>query len=336
MEENAYISVDGRHRRLWNEIAEHPLQSWEWGEFRLHTGVEVERLATRQKDTLTHCCQITFHRIPHTPWTIGYIPKGPPVTPALITATARVGKIHKSIFIQFEPNVPISAGHDVPAAKGLRRSHHPLFTRYTFRLDLTKSPEQLLHDMHPKTRYNIGVARRHGVRIIERSTDAAFSEYLRLQRETVLRQGFYAHDSAYHQAMWRYLRKANIAKLFLAEHENDVLAAWVLFLWKNELYYPYGASSSLKRHVMAPSLLLWESALWGKRHGMKAYDLWGALGPSPDKNDPFYGFHRFKQGFGPELTEFIGSFDLILNRPAYEMYRLADRIRWNLLTMKKH
>ena len=82
---------------------------------------------------------------------------------------------------------------------------------------------------------------------------------------------------------------------------------------------------------MAPNLLLWEIARWGKKAGYKKFDLWGALGPQADENDPWYGFHRFKQGFGPKLVESVGSYDLILNPLLYRIYTMADKIRWRLL-----
>ena len=82
---------------------------------------------------------------------------------------------------------------------------------------------------------------------------------------------------------------------------------------------------------MAPNLLLWEIVRWAKAAGYKKFDLWGAIGPDPKENDPWYGFHRFKQGFNPNLIEFMGSYDLILNPLLYRIYTIADKIRWQML-----
>ena len=56
--------------------------------------------------------------------------------------------------------------------------------------------------------------------------------------------------------------------------------------------------------------------------------MWGSLGPNPDTKDPWYGFHRFKQGYGAELVEFLGSFDLIVDPTLYKIYGLVDSVRW--------
>ena len=51
----------------WNKQVDHPLQSFEWGEFRKLSGVGVVQQSGMQ---------ITIHSIPHTPWNVGYCPKG--------------------------------------------------------------------------------------------------------------------------------------------------------------------------------------------------------------------------------------------------------------------
>ena len=241
--------------------------------------------------------------------------------------------------------------HDslIPAA-------HPLFTKYTFILDLTKSEEELLRNMHPKTRYNIKVAQKHEVMVIEDNSDEAFETYLKLTRETTKRQGFYAHSEQYHRLQWETLgiknQKSKIknhdsyfmihnsnklsAHLLTATYKNRVLVAWILFTFKDTLYYPYGASSSLHRDTMASNLMMWEAIRFGKKLGLKKFDMWGSLGPAPSPKDPWYGFHRFKEGYGGKLVEFVGSYDLVINPVLYQLYKIADKIRWVLLkTIKR-
>jgi lipid II:glycine glycyltransferase (peptidoglycan interpeptide bridge formation enzyme) len=293
----------------------HPLQSAAWGDFRKAMGIDVVRLDD---------WQLTFHKIPFTPWTVGYFPKGPIPTKTMIEKLCQLGKQKHAIFIQLEPNVTTGKINLPP-------SHHPLFTKYTFILDLTKSEDELLSAMHPKTRYNIKVAQKHNVQVREDNSPSAFAAYLKLTQETTSRQGFYAHSTTYHKTMWEVMYKAGIARLFTASYGDEILSAWIVFVWEDTIYYPYGASSRLHREVMAPTLLLWEIAKWAKKKGLKKFDLWGAMGPQPDIKDPWYGFHRFKQGFNPRLVEYMGSHDLILIAPLYTLYTFADSVRWGLL-----
>ena len=302
----------------------HPLQSPAWGAFRAAMGIDVAHIGP---------WQITFHRIPHTPWTVGYFPKGPAPTKSMIEELVKLGIEKRAIFIQLEPNVKKRSQFIVHSSQ-LRRSHHPLFTKYTFILDLTKSEDELLKAMHSKTRYNLRVAERHGVVVSEDNSPEAFEAYLALSRETTSRQGFYAHDETYHRTMWKILHAAGIAHLFTATYQHNILTAWIIFTWGKMVYYPYGASSRDHREVMAPTLMLWEVAKWAKANGYTSFDLWGAMGENPDTNDPWYGFHRFKQGFNPELVEYVGSYDLIIRPFLYRLYTVADMVRWAILKLK--
>jgi len=307
-------------------IQSHPLQSPAWGEFRSHMGIEVTRLGQ---------WYVTFHTIPHTPWTIGYFPKGPMPDKKMTDELMKLGREKRAIFIQLEPNVEKLSDQSATLPDLLIPSHRPLFTKYTFMLDLTKSEEELMSIMHPKTRYNIRVAQKHGVIIAEDNSETAFQAYLKLSEETTNRQGFYAHDKHYHRTMWDTLRKADVAHLFTATYQGQTLAAWIIFVWGNTVYYPYGASSREHREVMAPNLLLWEIVRWAKARSLQYFDLWGAMGPNPDPRDPWYGFHRFKEGFKPRLVEYIGSYDLVITPFLYQLYRIADTLRWGLLKFKK-
>ncbi|MFZ5845531.1 MAG: lipid II:glycine glycyltransferase FemX [Patescibacteria group bacterium] len=319
--------AQSQDRLAWDKLARHPLQSWAWGEFRASMGLDVVRLSTGG--------QLTFHKLPYLPWTVGYFPKGPMPTKAMLETLETLGKQKNAIFIQLEPNVTKLSAISYQLS-ALKPSYRPLFPKHTFLLDLTKSEDELLHAMQPKTRYNIRLAQKHGVVIKEDNSPSAFAEYLRLSQETTGRQRFYAHDEEYHRRMWEVMHKAGIAHLFTAAYQGSTLAAWIIFAWQDTLYYPYGASSRINREVMAPNLLLWKIALWGKTQGYKYFDLWGALGPDPDPNDPWFGFHRFKQGYNPKLVEFIGSYDLVINPPLYELYKIADRLRWSILKILAH
>ena len=337
------------YKSQFNRLASHSLQSWEWGEFRQKTGLEVIRLGRYEKDKLVETAQITIHPLPFTDFTIGYLPKGGVPSSEMLEKLVEVGKKYKCIFIKLEPNVE-KDNWKLPACRqgreignwkfNLVSSPHPLFTRYTFQLDLTKSEETLLKAMHPKTRYNIKVAQKNGVAVMEDNSEEAFNNYLKLMTETTIRQKFYAHNKNYHRLMWETLRSTKIAHLFTAvypkENKRYVLAAWILFLFNGCLYYPYGASSVLFKNVMASNLMMWEIIKFGKNNNAKLFDMWGALGFDADPKDSWYGFHKFKQGYGPTLVELAGSFDLVINKNVYLLYNFIYRLRQLILNLKSN
>lgn len=308
----------------------HPLQSKKWGEFREKTGVKV----VTGKNFL-----LTIHPLPKTNFTIGYLPKGNNIDQALLNELEIIGKKENCIFIQIEPN--IEKGEIKYNFNNLVSAAHPLFTKYNFILDISKSEEEILKNMSQKTRYNIRLAEKKGVTITKDNSETAFKDYLRLTKETTQRQKFYSHTQKYHQLMWDTLKTSKAinkdelsAHLFIAKYNNETLAAWILFVLGDTLYYPYGSSSSKHREVMASNLLMWEAIKFGKSLGLKNFDMWGALGTNPNPKDPWFGFHRFKQGYNPRAVEYVGSFDLIINNKMYFIYKIADKIRWALLRFK--
>ena len=328
--------------QLYNQLVDHPLQTWEWGEFRQKTGVEVERIGFFDQGQLKKAFQLTFHPVPHlNNFSIGYFPRGYYPDDDQLSALKQIGQRHKALFIKMEPNVAYPALQTDPAKKLAQflvkhdcQSGRPLFTRHTFQLDLTPTEEQLFANLHSKTRYNVRLAKKKGVQIVQDNSENGLNTYLEILKETTDRQGFYAHTPDYFVKMWQTLKNTDMMNIFHAVYQETTLASWIIFKFKNKIYYPYGASRDVHRDVMASNLLMWQIISWGKQQGCQILDMWGALGPEPDKKHPWYGFHRFKKGYGGELMRFVGTYDLVINPPLYQIFQLADKLRWAWLRFK--
>src|SRR3989344_5707281 len=269
----------------FDRISTHPVQSWEWGDFRKEYGNRVVRVGVfiqrgkRDLERLVEGHQITIHRLPHTSYSVAMLLKG-----------------------------PVPSGQVVEFLK-----------------DFGKSEEELLGGFHPKTRYNIRVAERHGVRVVEEDTRKAFEKYLTLTEQTAGRQNFFAHTERYHKLMWKHLCPSGIAHLLSAKYQGKTLISWIMFVWHDTLYYPYGASSDKHRNVMAANLMMWEAIKFGKSLGLRKFDLWG--------REEGRGFTKFKEGYNPEVVEFVGTWDLVISKKLYPVYRAVEDIRWKLLKL---
>jgi lipid II:glycine glycyltransferase (peptidoglycan interpeptide bridge formation enzyme) len=242
----------------------------------------------------------------------------------------RLAKEKNLIFIKLEPNYVARNEAEKKQIITLLKSEgctpgKRLFTPTTFYIDLTKSEEELLKGFHSKTRYNIRLAQKNGVRVVEDNSQKAFTKYLALTRETVERQGFYAHTESYHRLMWKHLAPAAITHLLTAVYKGKIITTWIVFVWKDFLYYPYGASTEQHKNVMANNLMMWEAIRFGKSLGLKTFDLWG--------REEGKGFTRFKEGYNPKVVEFLGSWDLVVS-PFYWLYRFAEFLRWAFLRLK--
>jgi lipid II:glycine glycyltransferase (peptidoglycan interpeptide bridge formation enzyme) len=338
-------TIRSEERKLYNLVVSHPLQSWEWGEFREKTGVKVERLGFFKGEKLIKGLQVTFHHlpIPGLNKTIGYLPKGFTPDEDQISALKQLAIKHNALFIKLEPNILQSSSLSPQFSQLVKLFEkngavkgRPLFTKYTFQLDLSPSEDQLFAGLQSKTRYNVNLAYKKGVKIFENSTQEGMKQYIEILEETKSRQGFYAHTPDYFRKIWESLGKSGSVKIFNAVYQDTIIVSWIMFLFNDVLYYPYGASRSVHRNVMASNLMMWEMIRFGKESGCHSFDMWGSLGPKPDPKSSWFGFHRFKKGYGGQLMESVGSYDLVMNYPIYKLYRVGEGLRWKWLRLKTH
>ena len=328
-------------KKSYNQVVDHPLQSWEWGQFRSKTGLEVERVGFFQNGKLANGIQATFHPIPFIGKTAGYVPKGFMPNEEQLATLKQLGKQHNALFIKLEPNVdaPVessSAHYSIAEylVKNGCQPGRPLFTKYSFVLDLDKDEDKLFAGLSSKTRYNVNLAYKKGVRIHENSSKEGMENYIEILEATKKRQGFYAHTPDYFRKMWESLGDSGMIRIFNAVYEDTILTTWVMFIFNDVLYYPYGASLRIHRDVMANNLMMWEMIKFGKEQGCKTFDMWGSLGPNPDKKHAWYGFHRFKKGYGGVLHETLGTYDVVIDPVLYKPFRIVENLRWKALRLK--
>ena len=327
----------------YDRHVQHPVQTWAWGDFQITQGHKIYRLGVFDNDKMVSAYSVSFHQIPHTSYSIGTILRGPSINQDMITNIKKIAADENAVFIKFEPDVYQKTfdANNHPSSEiepinfpDLVISPKVAFYPYSYVIDLTKSEDDLLSAMRPKTRYNIKIANRNNVEVHEDSTDAGFEVYLKLLFETTKRQGFYLHSEKYHHQLWDTLKPTGMVHIMLSKFQNQTLSAYMLFVLKDKLFYPYGSSLAVHKEVMAQNLLMWETIKFGRSLSLKSFDMWGCLGPDARETDNGYGFHYFKQGYGGQLVQFVGTYDLVINRQLYQLYNLIDKYRWKLLRLK--
>lgn len=328
----------------YSKVVTHPVQTWDWGDFQESQGHKIYRLGVFDQQKMISAYSLSFHKIPHTNFSIGTILRGPEIDADLIKNVRKIAQEENAIFVKMEPDVIekiydnkyqlIKNKSTLLNFPNLVVSPKVAFYPHSFIIDLTLTEDELLANMSPKTRYNIKVANRHDVKIIKATTDAGFETYLKLLFDTTKRQGFYLHSENYHRQLWKTLKSTGMVDIFHAVYQDEVLAAFMVFNLKDRLFYPYGASLDTHREVMAPTLLMWEVIKYGQSLGLKSFDTWGCLGPDAHEGENGFGFHRFKQGYGGNLVQFVGTYDLVINPELYKIYNFIDKLRWKLLHLR--
>jgi peptidoglycan pentaglycine glycine transferase (the first glycine) len=315
----------------------HILQSYEWGEVKRHTGWEPIRLLVEDEGKPVAGISILKRRIPIPGLNkcIFYAPRGPVADYTdkstlrfLFSKVKTVAKKHGAIMIKIDPDIKSPNEKVINTLKSFGFKHResgPNFEgvqpNFVFRLPLDKQLDEILMDFHHKTRYNIRLAKRRGVKVKEGSKEDLKAFYGILQ-ETCIRDKFLVRGYDYFETIWEELGKKGLAKLFMAEYEGKYIAGSLAFIFGDKAWYMYGASSNENRNVMPNYALQWAMIEWAKQNNCKLYDFRGVSGDlSPD--NPLYGLYRFKKGFNGEFTEFIGEFDLPLSSFFYFLWERA-------------
>ena len=87
----------------YNKLATHPIQSWEWGEFRKQSGNIPYRFGVFEKNKLLKNYMLLGHRVPKTNLKIGTIIKGPKLNTSDLQFLTNFAKDEGFIFIKIEP-----------------------------------------------------------------------------------------------------------------------------------------------------------------------------------------------------------------------------------------
>lgn len=196
-------------------------------------------------------------------------------------------------------------------------------------VDLADTEEALFAAMKPKTRYNVRLAQRKGVRVFNASSEmlpSFYNLYLQTAKRNCFPAAAYCHFAEIFSPP--ALNSGSVEILFpLAVHDQGILAGAIIAISQRRAIYLYGASSNEGRNLMGPYAVHWEGMKLARERGCLTYDM-GAVSPNADSRHPFYGMYRFKTGFGGNIVHRNGSWDYPLDRRGYHAFRnFEGRVR---------
>lgn len=115
--------------------------------------------------------------------------------------------------------------------------------------------------------------------------------------------------------------------------EGIYLSGALLALSGEKAYYLYGASSDNYRSFLPNHNMQFTMMQYAREHGAKSYDF-GGVSVEPGEDSPYFGLWRFKKAWGTEVSDKIGEFDYVLNKPVYTLLEkgvpLAQKAKVNL------
>lgn len=283
-----------------------------------------------------------------------------------IESVKKIAQENKSIFLRIDPQIDYNSNikpldtrdylYDFFINKfNFKISDEQKQPEATLILDLTKTEEEILLQMHQKGRYNIKVAEKHNIKITKtrNSTSEELDKFFELTDQTTKRDGFFGNNKDYYKNL---LKNVECAYLYSAWNGNKIIASAITTFCGEKAIYYYGASSNEDRNLMAPYLLQWQMIKDAKNEfHCKAYDF---LGVAPEiikdenldsviilegfkkyefksqeeaerfiSNHKYNGITNFKTKFGGKFALYQGALDLIYNNFWYFVINTTKKIR---------
>ncbi|MDD5769536.1 MAG: peptidoglycan bridge formation glycyltransferase FemA/FemB family protein [Candidatus Gracilibacteria bacterium] len=202
-------------------------------------------------------------------------------------------------------------------------------TPYTAIIDLTKSEEEILKEMKPKGRYNIGLAEKKGVEVLKvEKNDENVKIFHNLMKETTSRDKFNGNSLNYY---FDFLNIIPNSSLIFTKLEDKILSAGIFVFDKEISIYYYGASTSDVnfRNLMAPYLMQWFAIKKAKEIGSKIYDFLGIATPGEEKSK-LTGVTDFKLKFTKDIINCSESYICITSKFRFFLLKILKKLKSSL------
>ena len=204
-------------------------------------------------------------------------------------------------------------------AEGFRGVKPFMQPRTTLCIDLRPPMETILARMKPKGRYNTGLARRHGVTIVEDVSERGMEDFRTIYRGTMQRHGLKGVTDNYLGRLMPLVVSPGHASIFFAEYQGQRLATALVVYFGKWVTYLFGGSVVEHRNVMAPYLLHFEIMRRARERGHEGYDLFGGV-PESETKHPWHEISVFKRKLGGYDVSFVPTLDYVYDEPAYERF----------------
>jgi len=322
-----------------NHPRAHALQLSAWGTLKSAFGWSTDRAILLDDDRqIIAGAQLLFRPLPMKLGTIAYLPFGGFVTDDaqwdnLWQAVERCAREHRAAFVKWEPGFYINEAQPTLQQWGFIESPQTIQPPRTIMLDIQSDDDTIMKRMNQGTRRKIRKSLKNDIHYYE-ATRADVDKFTQMMATTGERNEFGVHTADYYQMAYDLFVPEDAA-LLMAEHDGDPLTGLMVFQSGSVAQYIYGASSSIKRNLMATYGIQWQAIQWAKERGCTQYDMWGA--PDEDletleaqfqeRSDGLWGVYGFKRGWGGEVMRSAGTWDKVYNPLVYTAYKTALKLR---------
>ena len=382
-----------------NHKMSHFLKSYEWGQVSKKRGLIPHYVGLKEKNKIVATALLLEKKLP-LGYKYYYIPRGYTINyedtkllERLTNEIVKYAKRNNAIFFKIDPdiklhtideNAQVVEGEEnyklVENLKQIGFKHKKLNLyfenmqpRFTFRLNLHPTIEEIRKNYSKSTNRWIKIADKYGVTTVI-GEKKELPEFVRLMKMTEKRQGFFSHEYSFYECLYDEFSKIDSVSLLLGKvniekilsviemelekcdndkkrekletqkahytqlkktNHHDTVSAYINVHYGNKSWYLYGANDMDYKDTYTNYKLFDYQIMLSKELKKDIFDEFGTIG-NPKSTKSIAGLHEFKRKFGAEYTEFIGEFTYVVNPLMYFLFNKLVVLYRKPMRMLRH
>lgn len=260
-----------------------------------------------------------------------YCPYGPTVADKqalkeavldLLTEAKKLG----ADFIRIEPIGDITKGDLKNLGLKRRTSHYGVQPVRTVINDVSGSPETISAAVSQKVRRYARKAEKAGLTYSVSHNPDDIEYFLPMIHDVAKRTGMKPMSDDYFREIASTLFPTGAAGLLFAEYKGEKIASIIYYKNDDTMYYAHAANLSEYRDLSPANGLGLFALLFAHEQGCKNFDWYGIASEHSDTGKSLAGITQFKLSFGGQVKDYLGTWELPINKPKYLLYRILLRL----------
>lgn len=311
------------------------LQSFDWGKVKSEWR-PVRGVVENESGKIMACASILLRPLPLMGKTVAYAPRGPALPDYndrellafILSAMIEESRRNKAILLKIDPPVTDDKTGTKELLKEMGFIHNNssgnfggMQPRYTFRLPLDGTLEEIFARFPKKVRYKINYGPQRGL-VFKADEETSIDDLFAVLAKTGSRRDFLVRSPDYFRQMYSILKKENRILLLTGYLAGEPVVSSLTLVFGQNAWAVYGGQDDRHRNIYAYHAMNWERIRWAHAHGARWFDFYGVPG-EVDESHPLYGLYHFKKSFGGQFTAYIGEWDRPISLPYYQLWEHA-------------
>ncbi len=241
-----------------------------------------------------------------------------------------LGQSKKASYIRIEPNAALVSSDIFRKIENsfkciITKSPRQVQPNYTSIIDLSVSEEQIVANMNPSTRNLHRNFYKKGFIFYESLDYKDINYIVEMLKNTKTNQAIF-HSLDYMTRQAKNLMESGGAKIFfIKDDKGEIFSGSMIFTSKDTWYLAHASSSSRGKSLHLNQPLISSIIIQAKQANAKYFDLYGVADPD-DPKDRLLHISKFKQQFGGDMQHISTTYDIVLDKNKYGLYKLILRL----------